>query len=114
MPLSETPNLCRFVASPRRNACQPYHGNFALSRAGRMTSAASASKFVGLHCSFAKINPLNVPTSGPMPLNKNFQGSDDRFSGLALWTLRIIHVAPPYGLHNSYFGPIVVLPRQSS
>ncbi len=60
--LSDTPSRRRLVASPRRKACQPCHSKPAFVSAGRITSLASASRFIGLPVALAKMNPrLRLP-----------------------------------------------------
>src|SRR5947199_275751 len=48
MVLSATPSRCRFVAKPRRNACQPCHPIWALVTAGAITSAVTKAQ-IGWH-----------------------------------------------------------------
>src|ERR1035438_9432392 len=56
--LSGTPSRYRFVASPRRKACQPCHSIPAPLRAGRITNLASCAKSNGVPVCDLKIKPV--------------------------------------------------------
>src|SRR5271157_443917 len=57
--LSGTPSRYRFVASPRRNACQPCHASPACLSAGRMTNRASCARSSDVPVCDLKIKPVS-------------------------------------------------------
>lgn len=104
MILSGTP--CRFVANPRRKACQPCHSIPAAVSAGRMTSFANRSRQSGLSTELANIHPLS---GEPHCLSVQLFGRhcDHWNRSLAGLGLRSFCMFTPYGSDHPKRRPVL-------
>jgi len=100
--LSGTPSRYRFVASPRRNACQPCHASPACLSAGRMTNRASCARSSDVPVCDLKIKPVSGFPDAALWRARYFrQGRYDGHWSLALRALRFICLAAKYGFRSS-------------
>ena len=109
------PRRWRFVASPLRKACHPYHWITAFVASGTMTSLRQSIHVEGLshwtreHQAISRIarqRAVQLQTLGKL--------RDHRNRGLTLWSLGLHHMAPPTRLGNVYLAPIVIFPENTS